>query len=108
MTEPLPAPIAAYVAANARLNPAEMLAPFAPDAVVFDEGGRHEGHAALSAWIQVASLRYAAIFTPSAWREDQGRVVVDGETAGAFPGSPLHFTFHFRLVDGAIAELEIH
>ena len=104
----LPPPIAAYVEANARLDPAGMLAPFAPGAVVLDDGGRHEGHADLAAWIQAATLSAKAIFTPSAWREEDGRIVVEGLTRGDFPGSPLPFTFRFTLAGDAISALEIH
>ena len=43
MDAKLPAPIAAYVNANARLDAEAMLAAFSPNAVVQDDGGRHEG-----------------------------------------------------------------
>ena len=104
----LPPPIAAYVEANARLDLDAMLAPFAQDAVVLDDGGRHEGKEALAAWIQAATLDNKAVFAPDAWREEDGLVVVEGLTRGDFKGSPIRFTFRFTLVDGAIAAVEIH
>jgi hypothetical protein len=107
MIEDLPSPIAAYVAANARLDAQGMLAAFAPDAIVRDDGGRHQGHEELEAWIRTATLDAQAVFTPEAWREEDGLVVVDGLTAGAFSGSPIRFTFRFTLEDGTIAALEI-
>ena len=45
MAPVLPKPIADYVEANARLDVDGMLKPFAADAVVLDNEGRHEGHA---------------------------------------------------------------
>ena len=107
MTKHLPAPIAAYAAANARLDADGMLATFAPDAVVRDDGGHHAGHDAIRAWINGATIAARAVFTPETWREEEGRVVVEGRTAGDFPGSPLRFTFGITLRDGAIAALEI-
>lgn len=107
MIKDLPPPIAAYVAANARLDAQGMLAAFATDAVVRDDGGRHQGHEELEAWIRTATLDAQAVFAPDAWREEDGLVVVDGLTAGAFRGSPIRFTFRFTLEDGAIAALEI-
>lgn len=107
MTLDLPAPIAAYVAANARLDADAMLAPFTADAVVFDEQERRVGRAEIGAWIQSATIASRAIFTPDACRQDGDVLVVEGPTAGDFPGSPIRFTFRFTLARGAIAALEI-
>ena len=107
MTKDLPTPIAAYVEANARLDADGMLAPFARDAVVRDDGGRHEGHDEIRAWILSATIGSHAVFTPDTWREQDGRIVVDGVAAGDFPGSPIRFTFSFMLQGDAIAWLEI-
>lgn len=107
MLQDLPPPIAAYVAANARLDADAMLAPFAPDAVVRDENRTRHGHAEIAAWIRQATLDARAVFTPDALRRDGEAVFVDGVTVGDFPGSPLRFTFRFELADAAIAALEI-
>ncbi|MFN6980336.1 MAG: nuclear transport factor 2 family protein [Brevundimonas sp.] len=107
MTPALPQPIADYVAANARLDLDGMLQPFAPDAVVRDDGGEHSGHAELRSWIQDATIAARAIFTPDAHREENGQVVVEGLTHGDFKGSPLRFTMRFTLADDAIQALEI-
>jgi ketosteroid isomerase-like protein len=107
MTNALPTPIAAYAAANARLDADGMLASFTPDAVVRDDGGRHAGRDEIKAWIDAATIAARAVFTPETWREQDGRIIVEGPTAGDFPGSPIRFTFRFTLRDGAIAGLEI-
>lgn len=107
MATELPPPIAAYVAANARLDADGMLAAFAPDAVVFDEQRRRVGRTEIHDWIQSATIASRAIFTPDACRQEGGAVVVEGPTAGDFPGSPIRFTFRFTLENGAIAALEI-
>lgn len=104
----LPKLIAAYVEANARLDPEAMLAPFAETAVVLDDGGRHEGRDALKGWIQTATIDNKAVFTPDNWREEDGRIVIDGLTHGDFKGSPIRFTLAFTLEGPAITALEIH
>lgn len=107
MSTNLPRPIAAYVEANACLDVDGMLAAFAPDAVVKDEAREYRGHAEIRPWIQSATVAARAVFTPEAWRDDDGAVIVDGTTVGDFPGSPLPFAFRFELDGGAILALEI-
>lgn len=107
MSLQLPPPIAAYVSANARLDAEGMLSAFAADAIVFDEQERRVGTAEILAWIRSATIASRAVFTPDAWRQEEGVVVVEGPTAGDFPGSPIRFTFRFTLQNGAIAALEI-
>jgi hypothetical protein len=107
MSLELPHPIDRYVAANARLDAQGMLAAFAPDAVVFDEQERRAGTAAIQAWIQSATMAARAVFTPDTCREEGAVIVLEGPTAGDFPGSPIRFTFRFTVKNGAIAALEI-
>ncbi|WP_309643163.1 nuclear transport factor 2 family protein [Phenylobacterium sp.] len=107
MSLDLPPPIAAYVAANARLDADGMLIPFAADAVVFDERERRVGKAQILAWIQSATIASRAVFTPVAWRQEKGVIVVEGPTTGDFPGSPIPFTFRFTLENRAISALEV-
>ena len=107
MDTPLPSPIAAYVEANARLDADDMLATFAPDAVVEDEGRRLTSPEDIGEWIRSATIASRAVFTPDAWHEKDGRIVVAGLTHGDFPGSPIRFTFRFALDGGAITALAI-
>lgn len=107
MIADLPKPISDYVQANARLDLDGMLRPFAPDAVVQDDGGRHEGTEALRHWIQDATIASAAIFTPDTVRHQDGLVVLEGPTHGNFAGSPLRFTLRFGIEDDQIRSLDI-
>lgn len=107
MTPTLPKPIAAYVDANADLDVDGMLKPFAADAVVHDDGGRHQGHAELKTWLEEAVVAAKAIFTPDTVRHENGQVVVEGPAHGDFKGSPIRFTFCFTLDRDAIKTLEI-
>lgn len=107
MTLELPKPIADYVAANAQLDLEAMLEPFAADAVLLDNGRRHDGHAELRALLEEAVIPVKAIFTPNTVRQESGRFVVEGPAHGDFKGSPIHFTYRFTLEKNLIKALEI-
>lgn len=107
MTLRLPPPIAAYVAANARLDVDGMLSPFTRDAVIFDDGRRHEGRAGIRALFEDAVIPVGAVFTPESVRHEDGKVVVEGPAYGDFKGSPIRFVYRFTLDDDSIKALEI-
>jgi hypothetical protein len=103
----LPPPIAAYVAANARLDVDGMLRPFSADVVVRDNGAVFRGHSELRGLFEEAVVPVKAIFTPDTVRREDGQVIVEGPAHGTFPGSPLRFTYRFTLDGDAIKSLEI-
>jgi non-heme chloroperoxidase len=107
MKPALPKPIADYVGANAQLDVDGMLKPFAADAVLSDNGRRHEGHAELRTLFEDEVIAVKAIFTPDAVRHEDGQVVVEGPAHGDFKGSPIRFTYRFTLENDAIKALEI-
>ena len=107
MSLELPSPIAAYVAANARLDADAMLQPFAADAVLLDNGAAFRGHAEISGLFDEAVIPVKAIFTPDTVRHEDGQVVVEGPAHGDFPGSPIRFTYRFTLEGDAIKTLEV-
>lgn len=107
MSLELPFPIAAYVAANARLDADAMLQPFAADAVLLDNGAAFRGHAEISGLFDEAVIPVKAIFTPDTVRHEEGQVVVEGPAHGDFKGSPIRFTYRFTLENDAIKALEI-
>ena len=107
MAPVLPKPIADYVEANAQLNVDGMLKPFATDAVVVDNGVRHEGHAEVRTLFEEAVIPARAIFTPDTVRHENGQVVVEGPAHGDFKGSPIRFTYRFALQNDTIQALEI-
>lgn len=103
----LPIPIAAYVAANARLDVDGMLKPFAADAVLRDNGVLFRGHAEFRRLFEDGVVAVKAIFTPDTARHEGGHVVVEGPAHGDFPGSPIRFTYRFTLDNNVITALEI-
>jgi hypothetical protein len=86
-----------------------IVACFAPDAAVRDEGRDIVGTFAIRAWKEETSRKYRVTVEPLECRVDDGRTVVVANVAGTFKGSPLHLTYRFRLSDdGRIGALEIH
>lgn len=107
MSLELPNPIAAYVAANARLDVKGMLRPFKGEATLRDNGAVLRGHAEIQRLFEEAVVPVRAIFTPDTVRHEDGQVVVEGPAHGDFKGSPLRFTYRFTLENDAIKALEI-
>lgn len=102
----LPAPLAAFFAA-APDDTAIVDAVFTEDAVVHDEGGSHQGHAAIQAWRAAAAAKYGFTAEPLAVTEAGGRTIVTCRVSGNFPGSPITLSYGFALEGGRIASLSI-
>ena len=102
-----PEPISAYFGAKNRHDIDAMLAPFAEQAVVKDEGKERRGHAAIRAWIEETTRKYRDTVEVADVAETDGRTVVTGVVSGTFPGSPVRLRFHFTIEGERIARLEI-
>ena len=108
MTVNLPATLSPYFEAQNRHDIDALLACFAEDAVVRDEGADIVGLAAIRAWKETTGARYRVTASPIDAGEKDGRTVVVARVAGNFPGSPADLTYRFGLADdGRIAALEI-
>jgi len=107
MSQELPGPIADYFAAKNRHDIDAMLAGFAQDAIVKDEGETHRGHDAIRVWMEDTTRRYRVTVMPSV-KTGAGEVwVIAGLVSGNFPGSPATLHYRFRLAGGRIAALGI-
>ncbi|SFI53802.1 nuclear transport factor 2 family protein [Albimonas pacifica] len=103
----LPAPVAAYFAADAARDAEALARCFAADGAVQDEGAAHVGRDAIRAWWRDAHARYAFANQPLDAAEAPGGVVVRARVTGDFPGAPAVLRFAFALSAGAIRRLEI-
>ncbi|WP_042697601.1 nuclear transport factor 2 family protein [Azospirillum sp. B506] len=103
----LPSPILAYIDADRRCDGAALVAAFAPDAVVRDEGRSHVGRDAIDAWWHAAKAKYAHVIEPLELSETGGVAELHARVSGRFPGSPATMVFSFRVANGRIAGLEI-
>lgn len=106
MSLKLPAPIADYIEANKRLDLEGMMKHFAPDAVFIDNGKDFVGQAAIRKMLKEEAIAVKAIFESDAFREEDGDFVLEGPAYGEFPGSPLRFTYRFKMQGDAIKTLE--
>lgn len=105
MSLELPKPIADYIEANKRLDLEGMMKPFRPDAVFTDNGKSFVGQAAIRKMLEEEAIAVKAIFEPDTFREE-GEIVLEGPAHGEFPGSPLRFTYRFKMDGDAITSLE--
>lgn len=107
MTIDLPRPLGDYFAAKNRHDIDAMLAPFAADATVRDEGHTYSGHAAVRGWMEETTRKYRVTVEPTGASSDGQNWRVSGLVAGDFPGNPAVLRYRFSLADERIAGLEI-
>jgi len=104
----LPAVLDRYFVAQNAHDTDALVACFAPDAVVHDEGADIVGTDAIRAWKEETSKKYSVTVEPLESREEGDRTVVVARVTGTFPGSPVNLTYHFGIIeDGQIGALEI-
>ena len=103
MTDSLPAPIAAYYAAE---TPKEIAQCFTQDGIAVDERNTHRGRDAIRQWREeVAKISYSQEVLSV--RRDGNHVTVMTRISGAFKGSPVDLKNVFDLEGDMIARLEI-
>lgn len=102
----LPEPIAAYFDADRRDGQA-VARCFTKDGVVLDEGKTHTGFAAIEAWKNETSAKYAYTAEPHTLQTHGRSHIVTSRVSGDFPGSPVDLRYTFILERGKIASLEV-
>lgn len=108
MKAKLPAPLEAYFSAVNAGDVDAMLAPFAADAAVRDEGKVRRGRTAVREWILETTEKYHPAFeVVDVADEGVGTAVVTGLVSGTFPGSPVRLRYSFMVDAGKITRLEI-
>jgi hypothetical protein len=108
MTIDLPTVLQRYFEAQNTHDIVAMVACFAPDAAVRDEGRDIRGAEAIRGWKKETSARYRIKAEPLECRIDCGDTVVVVKVMGYFPGSPANLTYRFGLAaDGLIGTLEV-
>lgn len=102
----LPAPIAAYFAADQKDGSA-VAQCFTETATVVDERQTHSGHDAIGRWKKEASAKFSYTTEPFAISEKDSQTIILARVEGNFPGSPVNLQYAFVLDEGRIARLEI-
>jgi hypothetical protein len=107
MTARLSPTLAAYFAATNAHDVAAMIAAFADDSVVEDEGRRHHGLAAIRGWMTETIEKYDFEVDPIESSRDGRKTAVLVSVRGKFPGSPITLQYLFTVAGQKIARLEI-
>jgi len=105
MTAGMHSTLERYFAATNRHEVDAMVADFADDAVVKDEGREHRGVPAIREWMKQTIRKYKFKAEPTSVARDRTEVGVT--VSGDFPGSPIALTYRFQLEGQKIARLEI-
>ena len=84
-----------------------MIAAFAGDAVVKDEGHEHRGVSAIRGWMNETIRKYNFRAEPTSAVHANNETAVTVTVAGNFPGSPITLTYSFTLAGEKIARLTI-
>jgi uncharacterized protein (TIGR02246 family) len=104
----LPSLLSRYVDATNARDADALLALFAPDAVVRDEGHTYAGVAEIRAWREATGAQYEYVAEPQRVRERGEQTVLTATLTGTFPGSPVDLDFDFTIDNGRIVALAIH
>jgi hypothetical protein len=96
-----------YFAATNRHDVAGMIADFADDAAVKDEGREHRGIPAIREWMTETIRKYEFSAEPTNVARANDGTAVSVTVSGSFPGSPIALSYWFKLEGQKIARLEI-
>ena len=97
-----------YFEAQNRHDIDALVACFAPDAVVRDEGRDVVGSVAIRAWKKATSAKYRVTAAPLSCVVEGDCTVVVARVSGTFDGSPADLTYRFGFSgDGRIATLAV-
>lgn len=103
----MPGIVNMYFEADRRNDADALLATFAVEAVVEDEGARHQGVAAIREWWVAAKKAAQYVAEPMEATVEGDRALVRAKVSGQFPGSPVMLTHAFTIKDDRIVGLEI-
>lgn len=107
MSIQLPSVIEEYYQAKNRHDTAAMLACFAADAVVHDEGEELCGTDAIAAWIEKTTSKYRVTVETTGVKKLNGETIVAAQVSGNFDGSPIELHYHFVVENDKIVRLAI-
>jgi ketosteroid isomerase-like protein len=96
-----------YFDADSRNDADALSETFAAEAVVEDEGARHQGVVAILKWWVAAKQAAQYVAEPLESTADGDKALVRAKVSGQFPGSPVTLTYSFTIKDGKVVRLEI-
>ena len=107
MSAEAPKAVVTYLQAKFDQDLDRIVAAFADDAVVHDEGNDHVGADAIRTWATGVSTAFEMTRTVLGTRVLGAATLVDVQVAGNFPGSPVDLHHHFTVSDERITALTI-
>ena len=103
----LPSLITDFVKAENSRDSSAVVACFAEDAVVQDEGREMRGLLAIKEWSDKSFERFQFDIAPNGVSETGEKTVLTTTLTGNFPGSPVSLDFIFVIKSDKIAALSI-
>src|SRR6267142_3849666 len=97
MPAPLPQPLTEYFRASNEHDVAALLASFAVEATVEDEGKKYLGAVAIRKWIEETIRKYDVTVEGTGTRNEDAKTVVMGLIAGKCRGSHVNVTYECTL-----------
>lgn len=108
MTVKFPPIIQRYVSASNLHDVRSILACFADEAIIYDEGEILRGKKDIESWIVKTIDKYKFQFQLLGIEETDGETIVAISVSGTFDGSPVSLDYHFTFDGDRIASLRIH
>ena len=102
----LPAPVAAYFAADTT-GAVAVAQCFSDGAIVVDERQEYRGRPAIARWKAETSAKFRYTVDQLGAHVSGDQTTVTGRVTGDFPGSPVDLQYRFTLEGDKIARLEI-
>jgi hypothetical protein len=102
-----PSIIAAFVKAKNDRDTNAVVACFADDAVVHDEGKKITGLPAITKWSDEGFKKYQFRIDPTGITKGEKETILTAKLTGNFPGSPVSLQFRFTIKNDKIGELTI-
>jgi hypothetical protein len=99
-----PLPIAKFFEAFNLHDADAVVARFASDAVVSDEGRKYRG-TKIRTWIDKVNADYQPKAKVISMVRAANKLIVTAQVSGSFPGSPIQLRYHFTLKKGKITAL---
>ncbi|GLK71749.1 nuclear transport factor 2 family protein [Ancylobacter dichloromethanicus] len=103
----MPEIVKAYFDADIRNDADALVATFAAEGVVKDEGALHQGRRAIRDWWLAAKEKAHHVTTPVELTGSGDKVSVRALVSGDFSNSPATLDFAFTIEQGRIVGLEI-
>lgn len=103
----LPNSLSNLIEAQNKFNSNAFANCFNANAIVFDEGEKHEGRETIKKWNEETNAKYKTQLEAISYSEINKESVLKVKVSGSF-GGPIELNYHITLKDELIETLEIN